>query len=328
MDILPLLASLCILATVTLGVISLRRNKATSEGTMAERLQALRQGPHQVAVSGKGAAGLLKKRTYSGLPGLSVFLAQFGGSEKVALGLERAGMPLRVGEYYMVRWGAALLFFLAPLLFNRGLIGLIFAIGLGALGYFVPAFYVGSKRKKRSVKINAQLVEALGMVSNSLKSGYGLMQSFEFAAQQLKPPISLELKRMMRDAALGKSGEEALMSLGERIESADLDMVLTAINIHRAVGGNLAEILDNVAFTMRERERIRGELGTLTAQGRMTEIILGGLPIGVGLLFLLINPDYMSLLFTETIGLIMLAAAAGLEVMGVLTLRRIMAVEV
>src|SRR3970040_482364 len=107
------------------------------------------------------------------------------------------------------------------------------------------------------------MVEMLGMVANSLKSGYGLMQSFEFAAKQLDPPLATELKRMIRDANLGMSAEDALDAMGERIGSADLDMVLTAINIQRTVGGNLAEILEKVASTMRERERMRGEINTL-----------------------------------------------------------------
>lgn len=329
MDPLALLASLCVLVTVALLVIGLGRGKASSGQDLAERLQAFRQPPRSGGPEGEEREGLLlKKRSYSGLPGLSSFLAQFRSSEKVALELERAGLPLRVGEYYLMRWGAAFLFFLAPFLFNRGFIGLIFAIGLGILGYFFPAAYVSSKRKARTAKFNAQLVELLGLISNSLKSGYGLMQSFEFASQQLRPPISLEIKRMLREAALGKSAEEAILGLGERIESADLDMVLTAINIQRAVGGNLAEILDNVSFTMRERERIRGELRTLTAQGRMTGIIIGGLPVGIGLLFFLINPDYMGLLFTHTVGRIILLAAIGLEIVGAVSVKRIMAVEV
>src|SRR3970040_2215470 len=154
------------------------------------------------------------------------------------------------------------------------------------------------------------MVEMLGMVANSLKSGYGLMQSFEFASKQLEAPMATELKRMIRDANLGMAAEDALAAMGERIDSADLDMVLTAINIQRSVGGNLAEILESVSYTMRERERIRGEIMTLTSQERMTGIIIGGLPIGMGALFMLINPDYMGLLFTTTGGRSFFLAAA------------------
>jgi tight adherence protein B len=133
---------------------------------------------------------------------------------------------------------------------------------------------------------------------------------------------------MLRDANLGMSGEDALQGMGERIGSVDLDMVLTAINIQRTVGGNLAEILESVAFTMRERERIRGEVVTLTSQQRMTGFIIGGLPVGMALLFLLINPDYMMLLFTTTAGRIMLLVAIGLEFLGAMTMKKILAIDI
>lgn len=328
MDPLPLAAALSILLTVFFLLMGLGIKRSHGLDAMAQRLQSLRQPGTEGPVIQKGQEPLLRQRSYSGLPGLSPLLANFRGSQRVALELERAGIPLRVGEYYMIRWLLAFVLFLIPLVVNRGIIGLVFAVILGVMGFMLPQAYVSSKRKGRLAKINAQLVEMLALVSNSLKSGYGLMQSFEFAAQQLRPPLAIELKRMLRETSLGKSGEEALLGLGQRINSPDLDMVLAAINIQRAVGGNLAEVLSNVSFTMRERERIRGEVRTLTSQQRMTGIIIGGLPIGMGALFMLINPDYMGLLFTETVGRIMLLAAVGLEVMGILAMKRILAIDV
>jgi tight adherence protein B len=102
----------------------------------------------------------------------------------------------------------------------------------------------------------------------------------------MEPPIALEIRRMLRDANLGMSAEDALVAMGDRIDSKDLDMVLTATNIQRAVGGNLAEILDQVGATMRERERIRGDIATLTSQQRMTGIVIGGLPVFMFVLFM------------------------------------------
>ena len=192
----------------------------------------------------------------------------------------------------------------------------------------LPVMWVNNKKKSRLNKINQQLVDLLGLVSNSLKSGYGLMQSFEFASRQMQPPISLEIRRMLRDSNLGMGAEDALNAVGERIDSSDLDMVLTAINIQRTVGGNLAEILDKVASTMRERERIRGEINTLVAQQKMTGIVIGGLPVFMFAIFMVMNPGYMSLLITETIGKGMLVAAIGLQLMGYFSMKRIMAIEI
>jgi tight adherence protein B len=323
----PLLGiiALTVMLAVFFVVIGLR---STRRSSMADRLQTFRSDRQAGEEAQEEEGPVLRQRSYSGLPILSAFLGQFGGSEQVALNLERAGVPLRVGEYYLIRYAAALVFALVPFVFNRGVFAIALAVVMAVLGYSLPAIWVGSKKGARAKKMSGQMVEMLGMVANSLKSGYGLMQSFEFAAKQMDAPLATELKRMLRDANLGMSGEDALQGMGERIGSVDLDMVLTAINIQRTVGGNLAEILESVAFTMRERERIRGEVVTLTSQQRMTGFIIGGLPVGMALLFLLINPDYMGLLFTTTAGRIMLLVAVGLEFVGAMTMKKILAIEI
>jgi tight adherence protein B len=228
----------------------------------------------------------------------------------------------------MIRWVAAVLFFFAPLVFGINLCDLGIGVVMGVVGYWLPSQWLSNKRHKRIDRIVSQLVDLLGMVSNSLKSGYGLMQSFEFAAKQLPDPLGFEIRRMLRESTLGMSAEQALFALGKRMQSSDMDMVLTAINVQRAVGGNLAEILDKVAHTMRERERIKGEISTLTAQQKMTGIVIGLLPIFMFGIFMVLNPDYMSLLFDTTTGRLLLVSAVFLEVMGYFSIKRIMAIEV
>jgi tight adherence protein B len=301
---------------------------------MEERLDTFRsEGQTGARRTGEGQQDeqegpVLRQRSYSGLPILSSFIGQLKGSEQVALNLERAGVPLRVGEYYLIRYGAALVFFGASFIFSSGVFAIALGLGLAVVGYSLPAIWLGSKRSGRAKKIDSQMVEMLGMVANSLKSGYGLMQSFEFTANQVDAPLGTELKRMLRDANLGMSAEDALQAMGDRIDSLDLEMVITAVNIQRSVGGNLAEVLESVAFTMRERERIRGEIATLTSQQRMTGIVIGGLPVGMLLLFLLIAPDYVGLLFTTTAGQGMLVAAVVLEILGALSMKKILAIDV
>lgn len=327
MEPMVIAISALLFLAITLTFSGLARR--TSNDPMTSRLEAFRPDAAAATAGPTSVRPRLKeRRSYSGLPLLSAFLAQFKGSEKVALHLERAGLPLRVGEYYLIRWGMALLFFLVPFVFSQTLLTVFMAAGMAVLGYMIPAIWVSGKLKRRATRINAQLVDMLGLVSNSLKSGYGLMQSLEFASRQMDGPLAQELRRMLREANLGLSAEDALNALGERIDSKDLDMVLTAINIQRAVGGNLAEILDKVAFTMRERERIRGEISTLTAQQKMTGVVIGGLPVFMFLIFMVMNPAYMSLLFTETAGKVIIGAAVGLEFLGYLSIKRIMAIEV
>ncbi len=333
MDLMPILIAIAIFLAFVLVFSGMRRrseeNPGPSASRLGARLDAFRSDLPSAGTSQQAQGSRLKEqRSYSGLPIFSAFLSQFKESEKLAMHLERAGVPLRVGEFYLIRLGMAALFFLAPLVFGIAVFNLLMALGLAVVGWMVPALWVSNAKKKRTDRINAQLVDLLGLISNSLKSGYGLMQSFDFAARQMQPPIALEVKRTLREANLGQSAEVALNALGERIESSDLDMVLTAINIQRAVGGNLAEILDKVASTMRERERIRGEINTLTAQQKMTGIVIGGLPIFMFGIFMVMNPGYMSLLFTETIGNLILGAAVFLELLGYFAMKRIMAIEV
>ena len=325
MDPLLIVIALTVLLAVFSFIVGIR---ASRRSAMEQRLESFRSDRQPAVEAGDQEGPVLKQRSYSGVPILSVFIGQFRGSEQVAVNLERAGVPLRVGEYYLMRYLMAVMFLAVPFIFSRGVFAFILAIGAAVLGYSLPAIWLGSKKGARAKRMNAQLVEMLGMAANSLKSGYGLMQSFEFASKQLDPPLATELKRMIRDANLGMAAEDALAAMGERIASADLDMVLTAINIQRSAGGNLAEILEGVSHTMRERERIRGEIATLTSQQQMTGIIIAGLPVGMGALFMLINPDYMGLLFTTMAGRVMLLLAVGLEILGAMSMKKILAIDI
>lgn len=326
MNLLLLAICLFALGAVVLFVLAIGKRESRSR-FVESRLKAFRADEKLTQEEGDSDA-LRPKQTYSGIPLLSSLLAGMGSSEATALQLERAGVPLRVGEYYMIRLVAAVVLFLVPLVFGISLFNLFIALVLAAIGFLAPTQWLNNKRNKRTERINAQLVDMLGMVSNSIKSGYGLMQSLEFAGSQLPAPLGLELRRMLREATLGMTSEAALGAMGKRIDSSDLDLVLTAINIQRAVGGNLAEILDNVNYTMRERERIRGDIATLTAQQKLTGIVVGGLPVFMFIVFMVINPGYMSVFFEKSIGHLILLVATGLEVMGYLAMKRIMAIEV
>jgi tight adherence protein B len=328
MDPLVIAISALILLTFVTFAAAFSGKRGESKA-FASRLQKFKgEQVDSPSVEPTEESSAFKHRTYSGVPILSSFFANMKGSEAVAIQLEQAAIPLRVGEFYMIRWSAAAILFFVPFVFGFSIFNFLIAIGLSVVGYMIPAQWVNSRRKKRINHINAQLVDLLGMVSNSLKSGYGLMQSFEFAARQLPDPLGHEIQRMLRESTLGVSAEQALNALGKRVDSRDLDMVLTAINIQRSVGGNLAEILDKVAYTMRERERIRGEINTLTAQQKLTGIVIGGLPVFMFIIFMVVNPDYMATLFTTTAGRLLIVVGLSLEVVGYFAIKRIMAIEI
>ena len=326
MNLLLLAISLLVLGAVVLFVLAVGKREPHSR-FVESRLKAFRED-EKTPNDEQDVDGLRPKQTYSGIPALSSLLAKMGSSEATAIQLERAGVPLRVGEFYMIRLIAAVALFLAPLVFGFSPFNLFISFVLSIVGFMAPLQWLKGKRNKRIERINAQLVDMLGMVSNSIKSGYGLMQSMEFAGSQLPAPLGLELRRMLREGTLGMTSEATLAAMGQRIDSKDLDLVLIAINIQRAVGGNLAEILDKVAYTMRERERIRGDIATLTSQQKLTGIVVGGLPFFMFAVFTVMNPEYMSVFFDENIGRLILVVAAGLEVLGYLAMKRIMAIEI
>jgi tight adherence protein B len=155
-----------------------------------------------------------------------------------------------------------------------------------------------------------------------------MLQAIDAAAQRLQPPLSQEFSRMVADVRLGASLEDALAAMGNRVGSYDLDMVITAILIQRSTGGNLSEVLDNVAETIRERDRIRGEVRVLTAQMRFAAWVLSLWPVALAGIFFLLNPDLMSNLWTEAAGIVLLVIAGVLQVLGFFTIRRIVAIEI
>ncbi len=243
----------------------------------------------------------------------------------LALELERAGIPLRVGEYIALRVALGLIFCLVALIFSAPW----WLLPLPALaGYWLPSLVVRRQKALRLVKMEAQLLEALPLMVNALRSGYSFLQAMDFVSKRVDHPLAWELARTVREIQIGADVDSALVAMARRTGSPDLDLVVTAILIQRQVGGNLAELLSTVEETMRERVRVRGEIRALTGQQRLSAMIIGFMPVFLTLVLLLLNPRYIGLLFTTTIGHALLAVAAVMEVMGLLVIRRILRIEV
>jgi tight adherence protein B len=192
----------------------------------------------------------------------------------------------------------------------------------------IPAWYVSWLRGRRLAQINSQLVEGLQLISNGLRSGFAFTQSVEMAVRQLSSPLKEELQRFLQDNALGSKTDEALHSLVERTGSYDVEMMVTTILVQRTTGGNLSEILDNVAETIRERERLQGEIRALTAQQRLTGRVLAIYPLLLGLLFTLVAYDLMKVLWEEEFGRVLLFVAGIFQVLGFLAISRILRLDV
>jgi tight adherence protein B len=207
----------------------------------------------------------------------------------------------------------------------RGVVG---AAMLAVMAPAIPWLYVVRARVQRTNAITDQLPDVLVLISNGLKAGHGFLQAAELVAQEMDPPIGEEFEKFLRETSLGSTTEKALNSLNERCDNDDLDLAITAVLIQRQIGGNLAEILDRILHTIRERIRIKQEIRTLTAQGRMSAIIITLLPPAVGIIIYFLSPEFMTLLLTTKIGIGMLVGAAVSELIGALIIRNIVDIEV
>ena len=245
------------------------------------------------------------------------------GKPSVAEQLQRADLKLRVSEYFMIQIGSGVV--VALIAWWRW--GLPFVL-LFFLGYLIPGFYVRYRIAQRLKKFGGQLGDTLTLLSNALKAGYSFAQAIDTVAKNAVAPIGDEFARAVREMNLGGSPDEALSNITKRIASPDFDLVATAYSIHRTVGGNLAEILDNIAYTIRERVRIKGEIQTLTAQARASGTIITALPILLATFMFFVTPTYFQPMFRNIIGWILIAIGAFMIFVGNLIIRRIVAIEV
>jgi tight adherence protein B len=247
--------------------------------------------------------------------------------ERIARDLARADLKFKPGEYmalYVIAiiGGAMIAYLVGGRLVLSALIGAV-------VGAFLPGLYVNSQKGKRLVRFNDQLPDMLNLVVNGLRAGYSTMQAMESVSKELPTPICDEFKRVVQEMQLGIPMEKALDNLLRRIPSEDLDFVVTAINVQREVGGNLAEIMDVISYTIRERIRIKGEIRALTAQAIYSGRALALMPVGLLCILYFLNRTYvMEFVKNGFCGYIPLVIAGFLIIIGYFVMTRIANVEV
>jgi tight adherence protein B len=250
--------------------------------------------------------------------------------------LSKASLLYRPKEFVMLSLGSALAVILIVfVLFGSRYHGLYKGFGFvlmilitGAIGFVIPNIYLSFRIQKIKGRLSRQVGDMILLLSNYLRAGHSFIRSIELVSWELQSPLADELKIFTKDMNFGASFTDALDDLEKRTKDEDLGLVITAIQINHQIGGNLAEILDNISFTIRERLRLKGEIKTLTAQGRMTAIVISLLPVGVALVVSLLNPDYMKPLFTQTVGQGLLVFAVLTELVGIVIIRKIIQIEV
>ena len=255
--------------------------------------------------------------------------AQRGYNITLARDLARADLKITVGEFWVITVVLSsiggLLGFALPL-GGHFLLGVV----LLAVGGYGPRWWVSRLKRKRQTMFNDQLADVVTLMSGSLKSGYSLLQAMELVAREAPQPISSEFDRVVREVGLGLSPEEALANLVERMQSEDLELLVTAINVQREVGGNLVEVLDTIAGTIRDRVKLIGEVKVLTAQQQYSGYIIALLPVVLALMLGVINPSYMLGVFQETTwcGWTMLGCSGSMIVAGFFAIRGIVNIKV
>jgi len=252
--------------------------------------------------------------------------------------IARADLKLKPSEFLFIRVGSVvgvpvamfIASFALPTLANP----LFLLIGV-LIGFWLPGFWLGRRISGRLNAFNKQLPDTITLIANALRAGSSFLQAIELVVRESRPPISTEFGRVIREVNLGLPFEQALENMVRRVKSDDLELMATAISIQHQVGGNLAEILDSIAYTIRERVRIKGEIKTLTAQGRLSGYVVAFLPIGLAAFLFIAVPSFMEPMFLNPpsalglpLGVVILFIGGFMMFLGFLFIRRIVAIEV
>ena len=293
-------------------------------GTAALLMLMLRPRRRPVSIMGVRTQQEGLQRSLSELADHAVQAAERGlerrnMSVRVNAALEAAGINLRPAEFLVIVISLALTTFAVGLIANGAATGLLLA---GATGIMARLF-VTMRSNRRRAKFGDQLNDTLQLLAGSLRAGYGMMQAIDSVAQEAPEPTAHEFRRLVVEARLGRDMTAALQAMAARLNNVDFEWVVQAILIHREVGGDLAEVLDTVAGTIRERNSIRRQIKALSAEGKLSGIILSIIPPAVGVLIAAINPGYMNPLFTTTPGRLALAVGLLLMIMGGLWMRKL-----
>ena len=287
-----------------------------------------------------GQKKTLRERLFGGRAGSAAdrAVSQRDWGANMARELARADLQLRPSEYLAIRvaavFGAPLVVYLLGQTIMPSLGNAIALLVATILGWWVPRFYVNRRKNKRLQKFNDHLADTITLVANALRAGASFLQAIELVVRESQPPVSTEFNRVIREVNLGLPFEQALANMVRRVRSEDLELLTTAITIQHQVGGNLAEILDSIAFTIRERIRIKGEIRVMTSQQRLSGYVVAGLPIFLIVILSVIAPQFMDPMFGPPevlgipIGVIILVIGGIMMAVGFLLIRRIVDIEV
>jgi tight adherence protein B len=253
------------------------------------------------------------------------FAEATGFSARLDERLEQAGLPVLAGEFVAITVLCVLIGGVVAALFLRNIIFVLLVAGMAGL---IPYFWMVRAQRKRGQALVDQLADTLSILATSLRAGYSFLQALDTVSKEIGEPSAAEFQRVVAEIRLGRPIDEAMTAMAMRVGSDDLKWAVIAINVQRQVGGNLAEVLDIVASTVRERAYIRRQVNVLSAEGRISVAILACLPIGIMLYIAVVNGDYIKPLFTTAPGLIMLIGGGLWMALGIFIMTRMIKIDV
>lgn len=253
------------------------------------------------------------------------YLGLLQWSRLIEYKLIQAALPIRGAEFMVICFGLAMLGVVGFFILSSNIV--LTLIG-GVMGFGIPFLILKVKIDQRKKAFNDQLGDTMVLIANALRTGYSFMQAVDMVSREMPKPIGEEFARVLKEMNLGVTTEDSLNNMAKRVNSEDLDLVITAVLIQRQVGGNLAVVLESIANTIRERIKIKGQIRTLTAQGKISGIIIGLLPIVIGGVIYLINPEYIKVLFAHPMGKAMLVAGGVSQFIGMMIIRKIINIDI
>ncbi len=333
--------SLAVAGVAALAILLIAVGVATSGGSgisdRLERYAAKPQAGAKPGASGQGGVAELLAQSQA-LASLNRVVEGRDFGANLARDIARADLHLKPSEFLGI-WGASIvgvplvMFLLSPFLTALG--NPLFLLIGALIGFMLPRFWLARRRNGRLGAFNKHLPDTITLIANALRAGSSFLQAIELVVRETRPPISTEFGRVIREVNLGLPFDQALENMVRRVRSDDLELMATAIAIQHQVGGNLAEILDSIAYTIRERVRIKGEIRTLTAQQRLSGYVVAGLPIGLAGFLFVAAPNFMDPMFDSRVsviglpaGVIVLAFGGFMMFLGFMAIRKIVDIEV
>ena len=332
--------TLAVAAVAALAILLIAVGIASSGNSgISDRLERYASGKTEgkAAATGQGPISDLIAQS-AALANLNKVVEQRDFGANLARDIARADLRLKPSEFLMI-WGASIvgiplaLILLSPFVaaFGSPIVWLVGAL----IGFMLPRFWLNRRKNGRLNAFNKQLPDTITLIANALRAGSSFLQAIELVVRESRPPISTEFSRVIREVNLGLPFDQALENMVRRVRSDDLELMATAISIQHQVGGNLAEILDSIAYTIRERVRIKGEIRTLTAQQRLSGYVVGFLPIGLAGFLFIAAPNFMEPMFLNPpavlglpAGVVILIFGGIMMFIGFMIIRRIVDIEV